>query len=276
MSQTWEAWIGRSQSQTDVIDAVRSRALLSVLGYQEDVALGDALHLLHHWLYFWEPLAPIDLGEDGHPKRGGFLPPVELPRRMWAGGRLIFHQPLCIGQSVQRISTIKAVSSKAGRSGELVFATVRHEISGPLGPAITEEQDLVYCEKAVTPSAPSARTPYASQSADWREIVSVDPILLFRYSALTFNSHRIHYDQPYATAVEGYPGLIVHGPLQATLLASLFVRHLPAEPSRFEFKGQAPASATSPLRICGKQTLTGASLWSEQDGRRCMSAEMSF
>jgi 3-methylfumaryl-CoA hydratase len=164
-----------------------------------------------------------EIGPDGHPKRGGFLPPVPLPRRMWAGSRLTFVQPVRVGDALTRESRILDVSGKEGRTGHLVFVTVRHDYSLASGLAITEEHDIVYRDNP-QPGQPAPKpTPAPTDSQFSREIVP-DPVLLFRYSALTFNGHRIHYDRSYVTEVEGYPGLIVHGPLIATLLLDLLRR----------------------------------------------------
>jgi 3-methylfumaryl-CoA hydratase len=181
---------------------------------------------LWHWLYFLPHARQSEIGPDGHPKRGGFLPPVPLPRRMWAGGRLEWIKPLVVGDAIERTSTIQSVTHKSGRTGDLIFVLVRHEISNAAGIALTEEHDIVYRDapapddKPVTPTA-------APSDATWTKTIHPDDVLLFRYSALTFNGHRIHYDRRYVTEVEGYPGLIVHGPLIATLLVDLVRQSIP-------------------------------------------------
>ncbi len=273
MDEDYSAWVGRTETVTDVLDAVRSGALCAALGQEAGLALGAPLPLLHHWLYFWNVQPPASLGPDGHPAKGGFLPPIPLPRRMWAGGRLRFLQPLVIGEPVSRTSTISSITEKSGKSGPLVFVTVQHEISGRNGVAIIEEQDLVYREPAsgrsdlpVGESAPAAA---------WHEELTPDTVLLFRYSALTMNGHRIHYDRPYAVEVEAYPALVVHGPLQATLLASLAAQRLPSPISGFTFRGQSPAFDGITLHICGNRTTSGAELWTEQAGIKNMIASVS-
>ncbi|MFG5409779.1 MaoC family dehydratase N-terminal domain-containing protein [Piscinibacter sakaiensis] len=212
-------WIGRTETRGDEVGAP-----------------------LWHWMFF-NPAEPQHrLGPDGHPLRGGFLPPVPLPRRMWAGGRLSFHHPLRVGDELTRRSHIADVAVKHGRSGPLVFVTVRHEITNAQGLALTEEHDIV---------------------------------LLFRYSALTFNGHRIHYDRPYATGVEGYPGLVVHGPLIATLLLDLLRRERPdAVLRRFEFAARRPVFDQQPLELCGRPDGAGAwRLWArDHDGWLAMQA----
>lgn len=270
-----DAWVGRSEMTSDRLDAFRTNALRAVLGRSGELSVGDPLPLLHHWLYFWNVQPPTRLGDDGHPALGGLLPPAPLPRRMWAGGRLRFLEPLRVGDDVTRVSTIRGVQTKTGRSGTLIFVTVQHEIAGPAGPAIVEEQDLVY--RALEPrngidAPPSLTEP---SSSTWREKVDPDSVLLFRYSALTMNGHRIHYDLPYAQEVEGYPGLLVHGPLQATLLASLGERSVTGRVDGFQFRGQAPAFSGATLALCGDPKREGGDLWSEQDGRKTMTATLT-
>jgi len=270
MSDDFSAWIGRSQKIMDRLEPARSNALLKALGRDEIRHNGDPLPLLHHWLYFWDVQPPEKLGVDGHPAKGGFLPPVPLPRRMWASGKLEFHQPLKLGDVVTKTSTIEAVTEKSGRSGTLVFVTVRHELDAGNGLAISEVQDLVYREAAT--SALPAPDPQPAPAAAWSETVQPDPVLLFRYSALTMNGHRIHYDRPYATAEEYYPALVVHGPLQATLLIGLAERNLSAPIVRFAFRGQQPAFDGLPLHLCGQATEGGAEIWSQQGEGRNMVA----
>ncbi|MEX2408820.1 MAG: MaoC family dehydratase N-terminal domain-containing protein, partial [Rhodovibrionaceae bacterium] len=218
---------------------------------------GDALPPLWHWLYFWEVAASESLGLDGHAARGEFLPPLPLPRRMWAGGRIAFHAPLRLGEAVQRRSAIASVTQKQGRSGPLAFVTVKHEIGPPGGQtAVSEEHDIVY-RAAPDRTAPPARAQTAPEHADWRQEVTPGPVLLFRYSALTFNSHRIHYDADYVREAEGYPGLVVHGPLLATLLLGAAGRATGTPARRFSFRVQKPAIAGRLLALAGK----GGDLW---------------
>jgi 3-methylfumaryl-CoA hydratase len=248
------AWIGRSETRSVVASAMPLAQLAATLarGGLADPAPGTLVPPLWHWLYFL-PLTPAsELGPDGHARRGGFLPPVALPRRMWAGGRLAFHQPIAAGDEIERGSRIAEVSGKAGKSGPLVFVTVRHAIRGPQGLAIEEEHDIVYREapRAGSRSAPVTRAPNDETFA--REIAP-DPVLLFRYSALTFNGHRIHYDRSYVTQVEGYPGLVVHGPLIATLLLELLHRERPeAALRRFAFKALRPVFDIHRFTLCGR------------------------
>ena len=271
-----QRWIGRRETANDIAGRVPAMSLAATLDCSgKDLELGEELPPLWHWLYFSSPVATRDLGIDGHPKRGGFLPPVRLPRRLWAGGRLQFHGPLRIGDALVRESTIADVRQRAGRSGALVLVTVRHRIGSPGEFAITEEHDIVYREAVAGTVAP---TPAPTDATFSRRIVP-HPVLLFRYSALTNNSHRIHYDRPYATEVEGYPGLVVHGPLIATLLMQDALTQCPdARPVRFEFKAVSPLFDTAPFEICGKHAEPGAmDLWARgPDGALAMRARLEF
>lgn len=266
----FDDWIGRSQRVTDILEPARSNALSVALGGQGGRQVGEPLPLLHHWLYFWDVKAPADLGTDGHPAKGGFLPPVPLPRRMWAGGRLSFHRPLSLGDTVTKTSTIEAITEKSGRSGTLVFVTVRHDLDAGDGIAVSEVQDLVYRE----PAAATLPAPVGAPAPDtpWGETVDPNPTLLFRYSALTMNGHRIHYDRPYAVAEESYPALVVHGPLQATLLIALAARNLSEPITGFQFRGQQPAFDGTALHVCGQPTADGADVWTQQGEAKNMVA----
>jgi 3-methylfumaryl-CoA hydratase len=181
---------------------------------------------------------------------------------MWAGGRVTFLKPLYLGQTATRTSTIVAITEKTGRSGALVFVTIRHDVESSEGLAVTEEQDLVYRDAppGVLPMPEAAPAP----DATWRDEVMPDPVLLFRYSALTLNGHRIHYDKPYAMGEEGYPGLVVHGPMQAALLIRLAAKTLGGPIGRFEYRGQQPAFDGLPLHICAEPSADGARLWTQQ------------
>ena len=246
-------WIGRTEKRTDQVRAAPVAALAATLDRDDPEPLpGSDLPPLWHWLFFTPLARASEIGADGHAKRGGFLPPVPLPRRMWAGGRLQFDRPLHIGDEITRFSRISDVNIKHGRSGALVFVTVRHQISDARGVALTEEHDIVYRDNPL-PDAPSTTPQPASANATFTRELVPDPVLLFRYSALTFNGHRIHYDRPYATEVEGYPGLIVHGPLIATLLLDLLRRERPdARVRRFAFKAMRPVFDIHRFSVCGK------------------------
>ena len=245
-----QAWIGKTETHGDEVTAAPIAALAATLDLDPP---GAHLPLppLWHWLYFLPIHKQSELGSDGHARRGGFLPPVDLPRRMWAGGRLEFHRPLHTGEHITRTSRIAAVRFKEGRSGPLVFVLVRHEILDAAGLAISEEHDIVYRDHARgEASEPASQA--APTGAAWQRIIHPDDVLLFRYSALTFNGHRIHYDRRYATEIEHYPGLVVHGPLIATLLADLLRRNLPgATMTRFEFRAVSPIFDIADFTICG-------------------------
>jgi 3-methylfumaryl-CoA hydratase len=274
--ETLRPWIGRSERRTDTVTAAPLAGLAATLDRIDDAAPlpGDALPPLAHWLYFLPQAPQRELGADGHPRRGGFLPPVPLPRRMWAGGRLQFERALHVGDAIERRSTITRVDAKHGRSGALVFVTVRHVIADAHGEAIVEEHDIVYRDHP-QPGAPApAATPAPTDEAFSRAIVP-DAVLLFRYSALTFNGHRIHYDRTYVTEVEGYPGLIVHGPLIATLLVDLVRREMPGARIRaFTFKAASPLFDIHPFTVCGRPEADGAvTLWARNhEGRLAMQA----
>jgi len=246
-------WLGRTERRSDSVHAAPLAALAATLDRDEALpAPGADVPPLWHWLFFTPLARQSQIGADGHAKRGDFLPPVPLPRRMWAGGRLEFLQPLRVGEEVTRDSRIVKVDAKSGRSGELVFVTVRHEVSNARGIALTEEHDIVYRDLPAPGAPPPTPQPAPSDATFSLEIVP-DPVLLFRYSALTFNGHRIHYDRPYVTQVEGYPGLVVHGPLIATLLADLLRREQPqARMRRFAFTAMRPLFDTHAFTLCGR------------------------
>ncbi len=254
----WREWVGRSEQRHEVLSAVPIAGLSATLDRDDPVpAIGSELPPLAHWLTFLPQARQSEIGPDGHPHRGGFLPPVPLPRRMWAGGRLEWHRPLLVGEQATRTSTIAKVDAKEGRSGLLVFVTVRHEVAGEQGVAVVEEQDIVYREAAppAGPGAPAAPAPAPAPAPDGETFgrdIQPDPVLLFRYSALTFNGHKIHYDRPYCLEEEGYPGLVVHGPLIATLLVDLLRRERPdARLERFAFTAVRPTFDIHPFRVCG-------------------------
>ena len=260
--RTWE---GRSESVRDEINAAPVRSLSATLDRNDpEPAAGTELPPLWHWLYFLPRHLQSELGPDGHARLGGFLPPVPLPRRMWAGGRLQWHTPLRIGEAAERTSRIVSVTHKSGRTGDLVFVVVRHAVSGPGGLALTEEHDIVYRAPA-DPDQPAPPPQPAPTEAAWVRDIVPDPVLLFRYSALTFNGHRIHYDRSYVTQVEGYPGLIVHGPLIATLLVDLVRREHPgASLKSFSFKAVRPTFDIHPFRVCGSSAPGGGiRLWAQ-------------
>jgi 3-methylfumaryl-CoA hydratase len=254
-SHPYADWLGRVTQSDDLLTAAPVRLMSATLDRDDtSPAPGDVLPPLWHWLYFLPSDRQSSIGHDGHAKRGGFLPPVPLPRRMWAGGRLRFHHPLRLGEAVQRSSRIADISSKQGRSGTLVFVRVVHEMANAQGVALTEEHDIVYREAPPPGDSGAAATPPAAPGGEqFSRRIEPDPVLLFRYSALTFNGHRIHYDRSYVTGVEGYPGLIVHGPLIATLLVDLLRRERPeASLAAFEFKAVSPLFDIDAFSVCGR------------------------
>ncbi|HZY18095.1 MAG TPA: MaoC family dehydratase N-terminal domain-containing protein [Ramlibacter sp.] len=272
-----QAWQGRSETLHDEVTAAPVRGLSATLDRDDPPpAAGDEVPPLAHWLYFLPQHRQREIGPDGHARRGGFLPPVPLPRRMWAGGRLRWHEPLRVGDAVRRVSTIASVTHKAGRSGDLLFVLVKHEVHGPRGLALTEEHDIVY--RGAPRAGDAAPAPQAAQrEAPWLREIVPDDVLLFRYSALTFNGHRIHYDRRYVTEVEGYPGLVVHGPLIATLLVDLVRRQQPgARIAAFRFKAVRPTFDLHPFRVQGRPSADGrtVALWaSDHDGWLTMEGE---
>ena len=271
-----QTWQGRTETIDDQITAAPVRALGATLDRDDAPPVaGTELPPLWHWLYFLPHHRQSEIGPDGHAKRGGFLPPVPLPRRMWAGGRLQWHEPLRVGDAVQRRSRIESVTHKSGRTGDLIFVLVKHEVHGPRGLALSEEHDIVY-RAAPQPGDPVPPPTQAEAGAPWQRRLQPDDVLLFRYSALTFNGHRIHYDRRYVTEVEGYPGLIVHGPLLATLLLDLVRRHAPqAQVRAFEFRALQPIFDLAPFTVCGQPSADGAEvqLWIRSpDGMLAMQA----
>jgi 3-methylfumaryl-CoA hydratase len=235
---------------------------------------------LWHWLYFLPQAPQSQIGPDGHPLRGGFLPPVPLPRRMWAGGRLQWQSnPLRVGDAAQKHSRIASVKHKAGRTGDLLFVEVEHAFSNAQGLCLTETHDIVYRAAAV-PGAPEVPPTAAEIGAPWQREFVPDPVSLFRYSALTFNGHRIHYDRSYVTQEEGYPGLIVHGPLIATLLVDLVRRQVPgARLASFQFRAVRPTFDLHPFRLNGRPSGDGKTidLWaSDHEGWLTMQAQATL
>ena len=277
-----QAWVGRTETLTDELNAAPVRGLSATLD-RDDPAPGPGTVLppLWHWLYFLPQHRQSEIGPDGHAKRGGFLPPVPLPRRMWAGGRLTWDavNPLVVGDAVRRTSRIASVTHKAGRTGDLLFVLVRHEIANARGLSLTEEHDIVY--RAVAQPGDPVPPPVAAEpGAAWQREIVPDDVLLFRYSALTFNGHRIHYDRRYVTEVEGYPGLIVHGPLIATLLVDLVRRHRPqAFVKGFQFKAVRPTFDLHPFRLNAQPSADGKTVrvWAQDhEGWLTMQGEVQL
>ena len=268
-------WVGRTEMRDEVVSAAPLASMAATLDRDDPPPVnGTEVPPLWHWGYFTPTARESEIGPDGHAKRGGFLPPVPAPRRMWAGGRLRFDAPLAVGETVTRTSRIVSIESKSGRSGTLVFVTVHHDYANQRGRAIHEEHDIVYRE-APRADAPAARPQPAPEEAAFSRDIAPDPVLLFRYSAITFNGHRIHYDREYVTQVEGYPGLIVHGPLIATFLVDLLRRERPtARLRQFDFRAVSPLFDIHRFRVCGRDEGGGRhALWARNhDGALAMQA----
>jgi 3-methylfumaryl-CoA hydratase len=255
MTTDYTDWIGATDTAEDMIGSAPALAAAATFDDTTTVfAAGAPLPPLWHWFYFLPRAPQSRLGADGHPQRGGFMPPIDLPRRMFAGARLRFLQSLLIGKPAVRSAVIRDVSQKEGKSGKLAFVTVAYTIAQDGRVCIEEEQDIVYREPGAPVPAPQPRPWPQAPAGSWTRIVTPDPTLLFRFSALTFNAHRIHYDRNYATGVEGYPGLVVHGPLTAMLLIELARANAQRGVTGFSFRGQAPLFDLAPFRLVGTPT----------------------
>ncbi len=275
------SWIGRSETLTRCISRDQAAQIHATLGAASapPPVEGDPMPPLWHWCAFVPTVPTGDLARDGHPRLGGFLPPVPLQRRMWASASLRFLRPLHVGETLTRRSTIRSLQEKAGASGPLVLVKVAHELHCEDGLAIEEEQSIVYLDIPATFSPPRKQPmPDAPLLHDTR---AASEVLLFRYSALTFNAHRIHIDLPYAQQVERYPGLVVHGPLQATWLMQLAHEVRGDWPTRFDFRGVHPmllVSGESPqidLMATGGESGMLA-LFAGQAGHQCTQATASW
>ncbi len=283
MTGDFEAWVGRTERAEDQVTLHQAHQLAATLDMDSTACAaagiidGGPLPALWHWLA-WTPDAPMaGLGQDGHPARGGFLPPVPLERRMWAGGRLTFHAPIRIGAVMRRHSEIAKITEKLGATGRMVFVTVRHEITTDDGLAISEEQDIVYVQMPDRFTPPPPVT--APETFDWDEQVAIDTVRLFRFSAVTFNAHRIHFDLDYAEHVEKYPGLVVHGPLQAILLIQAArQRRGGVVPRTYRFRGVRPLFHFDALRLVGQAEQGGLQALCTVTGQDlvCMQAEVGW
>lgn len=269
----WSECIGLTRQLEDVITPAQAGRAAAVLDLDAPAA-GTPLPPLWHWAFFQDMTATEALGEDGHAERGEFLPAVDLPNRMWAGSRITFHRPLLVGNKAVCNSTIDNVVTKQGRSGPLVFVTVRHDclVDGEL--TIREEQDIVYRAKSGAPATSAEAAP----SPAWTKTIQPSAALLFRYSAVTFNAHRIHYDYPYVTDLEGYSGLVVHGPLIATLMCEAFTQaHPNAQLRSFSFRGRRPLLSPQPFEVAGRLTTPGrAEAWAANSDGIASFAEVEF
>ncbi|AWB35282.1 FAS1-like dehydratase domain-containing protein [Orrella marina] len=268
-----EDWIGKSQTTEDALDLGHAARIAATLG---EIApeKGQPLSPLWHWCFFLESVPMTGLGTDGHPARGGFLPPAEGRNRMWAGGRVSFEGDLLAGIPATRTSTVSKITEKQGKTGSLLFVTVTHEVSQSGKRVVLEEQDIVYR----TPSPPKLQGTEPAPEAQWSKPIEPTPTWLFRYSALTFNGHRIHYDFPYVTEVEGYPGLVVHGPLIATSMVQSFREANPGvRVTHLAYRGLRPLICPTPFEAQGSISEEGvAQIWAAQDGTLAHQAELRF
>ena len=269
-------WIGRTETAVDTVSARLVAGYLAVLDdATPERAEGDVAPLAIHWCLAPATRPMSQLGLDGHPTRGGLLPPVPLPHRMWAGGRIDLHASFHVGDVVTRQSTVRDIVLKTGRSGALCFVTVDHAFTGPLGLVVSERHDIVY-RAPRNPDAQAAMIPQAPKPR-WSYSVMADPVLLFRYSAITFNCHRIHYDRDHAIKAEGYAGLVVHGPLQATMMLEFAARLRAAPPKTFEFRGISPLIDGAAFMVNAAERDDGLHLWTAAaDGSLCMEAQASW
>ncbi len=250
METDFRAWIGRTERQSDPLAFVQAQAAQAMLDDRADALVdGDALPLPWHWFHFLPRAPQAALDVDGHPQRGGFLPPIPYPRRMFAGARMRVHSPLRVGRPAEREGTIRDVVLKSGKTGRLAFVTVAYRFMQDGVLCLEEEQDIVYREPGARVPAPQPVPLPALPEGRWWRSVQPDSRLLFRFSALTFNAHRIHYDRAYADEVEGYPGLVVHGPLTAVLLLQLVRQSTPRPVVAFSFRGVAPIFDLAPIRL---------------------------
>lgn len=277
--EQFKPWINKSEQAQEELSLWPVHNMMAALDVNPSQwpTIGDDLPATAHWNYFVPRVVQSKIDVDGHPVRGDFLPPIPLPRRMWAGSRIQYHQPMKMGQTIQKTSTIKDIKIKEGKSGSLAFVTVKHEYQNSSGLALTEEQDLVYRDPPPSMTSIPERNP-APTPAQWTQSVATSTPLLFRYSSVTFNAHKIHYDEPYAKEVEGYPGLVVHGQLIATfLLQSLQQAHPEKTLASFNFKAVSPLFCGETLQAQGALSPEGADLWACTDqGGLTMQANVTW
>jgi len=271
-------WIGQKEHGVDYVTPPHVERLAATLDMDGCPREGEAIPLGWHSTLFPRIVRQSQIGPDGHPQRGDFLPPVPLPRRMFAGRRVTFQGDLRVGDRVTRESEIANVTIKDGRTGKMVFVTVRHSIASPRGVAVVEEQDIVYRGEP-DPNAPKPAPQPAPRTATWTREFTPDPVVLFRYSAITFNGHRIHYDHPYVTGVEGYAGLVMNGGLTTLLTCELARARSPRPPKTMASRNVRPLFVNNPFTVCGEPSADGASakLWvSDHEGALALSAEVTF
>lgn len=268
----WESWIGRCTQSIARLDAEQANHMAVMLDREPGFREGDALPPAWHWLYFHDLIKASDLGDEGHPRLGLIMPPMPLPRRMWAGGTIEFRAPIQLGETAEKTSVIRSITPKQGRTGSLYFVSVEHTLRVQGETKIFEEQSIVYREMSTGEAVTQARP--APTDADFSQQYELNSSALFRYSALTFNAHRIHYDLDYAREVEGYPNLVVHGPLIATLLLDVYAQQgLPL--ATFRYQARSPLFLPQPFRVNGKRGEQSTKLWaSNHAGGLAMEAEM--
>lgn len=279
MTNAFDAWVGRKEERTERVAPSAVASLAATLDMEVSPPVGQPLPPGWQWLFFNPVVRRTGLGADGHPQRGGFLPPIELPRRMWAGSRVRYLADLLVDATATRRSLILKVENKVGKRGSLWFVTVEHTISCGGKSCIVEEQDIVYRDATPPSTVPAVKPEVYDGQAKWSNEVFPDTTLLFRYSALTFNGHRIHYDQAYARDEEGYPGLVVHGPLTATLLQQFALEHGGGRSlASFDFRGVSPLFVGRPFKLEGREAEEGGlTLWARgPDGELAMSASATF
>ncbi|HZP88548.1 MAG TPA: MaoC family dehydratase N-terminal domain-containing protein [Burkholderiales bacterium] len=263
-----QLWIGREERVDVLVDALSVERMAALLDRTTAPRNGDALPALWHWMYLATPPRARDVGPDGHPATSALLPSVPMPRRMWAGSRVRFLGPVRVGERYRRVSTVRDLQSKAGKSGALVFVTIRHVLADANGPLIDEEQDIVYREASPAEARPEATEARDAAAPEFSRGFKADTLLLFRYSAVTFNAHRIHVDRAYATREEGYPGLVVHAPLVATLLLELLrEQRSGARIDEVQVRARAPLVDQEPITLCGRLDRHEAKLWARAPGR---------
>jgi itaconyl-CoA hydratase/mesaconyl-C4 CoA hydratase len=273
MSDAPETWIGKRETCVDGLDPALAARIAAMLDRPMPEG-GEELAPLWHWAFFQIPVPPSGTGHDGHIAPGGFLPKSAGNTRMWAGGRVEFYKSLVVGCTAERTSTIQSVSEKEGRSGKLLFVTVLHEYRQNGELCLGEEQDIVY--KA--PATPRLSLDQPIPDAQWSSRIDPSPLLLFRYSAVTFNGHRIHYDKPYTTQEEGYPDLVVQGPLIATLMVQAFTDANPGLiPVRLSYRGLRPLAVNKSFNVEGRIVDQGkAQLWAANEDGPAHQGEIEF
>jgi 3-methylfumaryl-CoA hydratase len=272
-----KSWIGKSVENYDNIDDFPIKAMAAVFNYNSNDKNFKKVPYGWHWLYFLNLPLQKNLGHDGHEKRVGFMPPIDLPIRMYAGGKINYHSPILIGEKLKKTSSIVSIENKKGSTGNLIFLKINHKISNKKEVFINEDQNLVYREDKNSQKSKSSINKKAPNDYDFEKEWDITPEMLFRYSALTHNTHKIHYDYLYATKVEGYPHIVVHGPLMATFLLDLvenIIKHSKNKLIKFSFKLKSPVFVGGTIFAQAKRTNTGLTLWiKDQHGNQSLTAE---